>query len=258
MYRITGLIAVLSLRCFAGCSGLDDPTKNCRRRCTKAKDKVTEGDYETGIKYFESLEARYPWRFSRTGAAEIATLTTNLTSRPRIAARPFHPCLPTRTWITPITPGLVNFHGEKNFVTGFGDKDDLSDRDPRARSSPGAPRGCGTLSQQPLRRGCPHRMAYLFEAQAKYETRVARFCITAAMSRRSTAASTRWQLIRARLPPKTPSASWRCPQGHGHERYDEGHDAVLTELSNSRYLAEINSRRKPLSDDATVLVSLRD
>jgi outer membrane protein assembly factor BamD len=63
MYRITGLIAVLFIALFfAGCSGLDDPTKNWppEKLYKEAKDKVTEGDYETGIKYFESLEARYP------------------------------------------------------------------------------------------------------------------------------------------------------------------------------------------------------
>src|SRR3972149_4541446 len=76
MRRLTGLIAVLFIALFfAGCSGIDDPTKNWspEKLYKEAKDRVADGDYETGIKYFESLEARYPYgRYSEQAQLEIA------------------------------------------------------------------------------------------------------------------------------------------------------------------------------------------
>jgi outer membrane protein assembly factor BamD len=74
--------------------------------------------------------------------------------------------------------GLVNFHGEKGFANWlFGAKDDLSDRDPKgALESYSAFRE--VVERFPNSRyaeDARYRMAYLFEAQARYETQVARF-----------------------------------------------------------------------------------
>jgi outer membrane protein assembly factor BamD len=72
----------------------------------------------------------------------------------------------------------VNFHGEKGLINWlFGAKDDLSDRDPK-----GALEAYNAFNEVVQRfprsryaEDSRSRMAYLFEAQAKYETLVARF-----------------------------------------------------------------------------------
>ena len=77
MRRRAGLFtALFILLFFAGCSGItDDPTKDWspEKLYKEAKEKVADGDYETAIKYFESLEARYPYgRYSEQAQLEIA------------------------------------------------------------------------------------------------------------------------------------------------------------------------------------------
>jgi len=187
MRRVTWLFAVFSVVLFfAGCSGInDDPTKDWppEKLYKEAKDKVTDGDYETGIKYFENLEARYPYgRYSEQAQLEIAyayykydepALAIAAADR-FIRLHPTHPNVDYAYYLK----GLVNFHGEKGFANWlFGAKDDLSDRDPKgALESYGAFRE--VVERFPNSRyveDARHRMAYLFEAQARYETQVARF-----------------------------------------------------------------------------------
>lgn len=187
MRRIIGPLAVLAfLLVVSGCSGLtEDPTKNWspEKFYTEAKDKVAEGDYETAIKYFETLEARYPYgRYAEQAQLEIAYAyykyeepALALAAADRfIRLHPTHPNVDYAYYLK----GLVNFHGEKAFVNWLlGSKDDLSDRDPK-----GALEAYSAFNEVVQRfpnsryaEDARHRMAYLFEAQAKYETLVARF-----------------------------------------------------------------------------------
>src|SRR3990172_3946407 len=187
MRRITWLFAVFSIVLFfAGCSGMsDDPTKDWspEKLYKEAKEKVADGDYETGIKYFESLEARYPYgRYTEQVHLEIAyayykyedpALAIAAADR-FIRLHPTHPNVDYAYYLK----GLANFHGEKGLVNWLlGSKDDLSDRDPK-----GALESYNSFNEVVQRfpnsryaEDSRQRMAYLFEAQAKYETLVARF-----------------------------------------------------------------------------------
>ncbi len=177
-----GFIVLIFL---TACASTKDPTKDWspERIYTEAKDKVKDGDYETGVKYFETLEARYPYgRYAEQSQLEIAyayykydepALAIAAADR-FIRLHPTHPNVDYAYYLK----GLVNFHGEKTLTNWlFGAKDDLSDRDPKgARESYLAFRE--VVERFPKSRyaeDAKQRMAYLFEAQAKYETQVARF-----------------------------------------------------------------------------------
>jgi outer membrane protein assembly factor BamD len=187
MRRLIGpLSGLFFLLLMAGCAGItEDPTKDWspEKFYTEAKEKVTEGDYETGIKYFETLEARYPYgRYAEQAQLEIAYANYKY-EEPALAIaaadrfirlHPTHPNVDYAYYLK----GLVNFHGERGFVNWlFGSKDDLSDRDPK-----GALEAYNAFNEVVQRfpksryaEDSRQRMAYLFETQAKYETLVARF-----------------------------------------------------------------------------------
>ncbi|GAB4511683.1 MAG: outer membrane protein assembly factor BamD [Sulfuricaulis sp.] len=187
MRRFTAPLAGLSfLLLIAGCASVtEDPTKDWspEKFYTEAKAKVADGDYETGIKYFETLEARYPYgRYAEQAQLEIAYANYKY-EEPALAIaaadrfirlHPTHPNVDYAYYLK----GLVNFHGEKGFVNWLlGSKDDLSDRDPK-----GALESYNAFNEVVQRfpksrytEDSRQRMAYLFEAQAKYETLVARF-----------------------------------------------------------------------------------
>ena len=179
------LLVIVFALLFAACASTQDPTKDWspERLHKEAKEKVKDGDYETGIKYFETLEARYPYGpYAEQAQLEIAyayykyeepALAIAAADR-FIRLHPTHPNVDYAYYLK----GLVNFHGEKTLTNWlFGAKDDLSDRDPKgARESYFAFRE--VVERFPKSRyaeDAQQRMAYLFEAQAKYETLVARF-----------------------------------------------------------------------------------
>ena len=254
MRRIAGLFAVVSIALFfAGCAGIaDDPTKNWppEKLYKEAKDKVADGEYETAIKYFESLEARYPYgRYSEQAQLEIAYANYKF-DEPALAIaaadrfirlHPTHPNVDYAYYLK----GLVNFHGEKGFASWiFGAKDDLSDRDPKgALESYNAFRE--VVERFPNSRYAEdsrQRMAYLFDAQARYETRVARFyyersSYVAAVNRCKYALATY---------PRTPSTEDALGimalsyKAMGMNEMLKDSMRVLTKnFPNSRYLAEI-------------------
>ncbi|MDO8704554.1 MAG: outer membrane protein assembly factor BamD [Sulfuricaulis sp.] len=256
MRRRAGLFTVLSILLFiAGCSGItDDPTKDWspEKLYKEAKEKVAGGDYETAIKYFESLEARYPYgRYSEQAQLEIAyayykyddpALAIAAADR-FIRLHPTHPNVDYAYYLK----GLVNFHGEKGFANWLlGAKDDLSDRDPKgARDSYDAFRE--VVERFPNSRYAEdsrQRMAYLFEAQARYETQVARFYY----ERKSyVAAINRCQHSLATYP-RTPSTEDALGimalsyKAMGIDDLMKDTVRVLTRnFPNSRYLAEVNS-----------------
>ena len=186
MYRLIGPLTALIFMLITGCSGItEDPTKNWspEKFYTEAKKKIEDGDYESGIKYFETLEARYPYgRYAEQTQLEIAyayykyeepALAIAAAER-FIRLHPTHPNVDYAYYIK----GLVNFRGEKNLVNWLlGSKDDLADRDPK-----GALESYNAFNEIVTRfpnsryaADARQRMAYLFEAQAKYETLVARF-----------------------------------------------------------------------------------
>ena len=77
--RLIKLIAICVLITTAcGCSllpGNEDKTKDwsASKLYTEAKDALSSGEYETAIKYFETLEARYPFgRYAQQAQMEVA------------------------------------------------------------------------------------------------------------------------------------------------------------------------------------------
>lgn len=170
----------------AGCAGTtQDPTKNwsAEKLYTEAKQKVADGDYASGIKYFESLESRYPYgRYAEQALLEIAYANYKddepaeaIAAADRfIRLHPTHPNVDYAYYLK----GLVNFHNEKSLASWLlGAKDDLSDRDPKAtRESYSAFREL--VERFPNSRyaaDARQRMAYLYNTQAKYEIQAARY-----------------------------------------------------------------------------------
>ncbi len=168
-----------------GCANMDDVTKNWGpdQLYREAKDKVASGDYATGIKYFESLEARYPYgKYAEQAQIEIAyayykheepALAIAAAER-FVRLHPTHPNVDYAYYLK----GLIQFRLERTLIdwaTGGGD--DLSDRDPKgARDAYNSFREL--IERFPKSRYAPDaaaRMAYLVDHLAKYEVRVARF-----------------------------------------------------------------------------------
>lgn len=180
---VLGIVSALLL---TGCAGLDeDETKNWtpERLHSEAREKMDDGDYAAAITYLEKLEARYPYGRLADQAQLEAAYAYYKDDEPALAIaaaerfirlHPTHPNVDYAYYLR----GLVNFHGEKNFVNWlFGAKDDLAERDPKGTRE-------AYLAFKELVERFPHsryaedsakRMAYLFEAQARHEIHVARY-----------------------------------------------------------------------------------
>jgi outer membrane protein assembly factor BamD len=186
MHRRIAFFLLATAVLLAGCAGItEDPTKDwsAEKFYREAKEKLDDGEYEAAIKYFETLEARYPYgRYAEQAQLEIAYAyykhdepALALAACDRfIRLHPTHPHVDYAYYLK----GLVNFHGEKSIINWLlGAKDDLSDRDPKgARESYNAFRE--VVERFPRSRYAEDaraRMTYLFEAQARYEIQVARF-----------------------------------------------------------------------------------
>lgn len=185
MYPIRNLVLLAVLLLASGCASLTDPTKDWtpERFYQEAKTRLNSGDYATAIKYFEQLEARYPYgRYTEQAQLEIAyaqykdeepALAIAAADR-FIRQHPTHPNVDYAYYIK----GLANFHGQTNIFNWLlGVKDDPSEHDPKsARDSYDAFREL--VDRFPKSRytaDARSRMAYLFDAQARYEVKVARY-----------------------------------------------------------------------------------
>ena len=176
---------MLALLVLGGCASVTDPTKDWtpERFYQEAKDRLNDGDYPAAIKYFEQLEARFPYgRHSEQAQLEVAYAyykdeepALALAAADRfIRQHPTHPHVDYAYYLK----GLINFRGHIGLVHWlFGAKDDPSDHDPKAaRDSFEAFREL--VERYPNSRyaeDARQRMTYLFDAQARFETKVARF-----------------------------------------------------------------------------------
>jgi outer membrane protein assembly factor BamD len=185
MTHLPRLLLLSTLLILGACGADLDPTKNWspERFYQEAREKVEEGDYETAIKHFETLEARYPYgRFAEQAQLEIAyayykhdepALAIAAVDR-FLRLHPTHPNVDYAYYLK----GLVNFKLDRNvFEWLVGGMDDLSDRDPKGARE-------AYLAFKELVERFPRsryaedaiaRMSYLFDLQAKYEVRVARY-----------------------------------------------------------------------------------
>ena len=162
---------------------MQDETKgwSAQKLYTSAKESLNEGDYEKAIKYFEKLEARYPYgRYAQQAQLEIAYAyykdsepASALAACDRfIKLHPNHPNVDYAYYLK----GLINFNDDLGFL-GYVVKQDLSDRDPKAaRDSFEAFKEL--VTRYPESKYTPDatkRMHYLVNAMAGHEVYVANY-----------------------------------------------------------------------------------
>ena len=102
----------------------------------EAKDALSEGSFEKAIKYFEKLEARYPFgRYAQQAQIEIAYayFKANEPANSIAACDRFiklHPNHPSADYMYYLR-GLIHFNDDLG-ILGFFSGQDLSERDPKA------------------------------------------------------------------------------------------------------------------------------
>jgi outer membrane protein assembly factor BamD len=142
---------------------------------------VSQGGYERAIKYYEKLEARYPYgRFAQQAQIEIAYAyyKDNEPSSAIAAADRFiklHPNHPSVDYVYYLK-GLANFNDDLG-ILGFISNQDMTERDPKAaREAFDAFRDL--VQRFPKSKYAPdavQRMNYLVNALAAHEVHVARY-----------------------------------------------------------------------------------
>jgi outer membrane protein assembly factor BamD len=172
----------------SGCSSLrfdtnadETATWSAQRLYTEAKDAMAEGDYARAVRYFERLEARYPFgRYAQQAQLEIAYAyyrendpASAVAACDRfIKLHPNHPSVDYAYYLK----GVVNFYEDQNLLSRFADQDP-TERDPRsARDSFTAFKDLAT--RFPDSKYTPDalaRMNYLVNALASHEVHVARY-----------------------------------------------------------------------------------
>ncbi len=183
--RLT-LLLLTSYLVLSGCGLLpevQDETKkwSAQQLYVNAKDELEGGNYTKAIRYFELLEARYPYgRYAQQAQLEVAYAyfkdkenTSALAACDRfIKLHPSHPYVDYAYYLK----GLINFNEDLGLLGGLSDQD-LSERDPRAAKE--AFEAFKELVERfPKSKYAPdatQRMNYLVNALANYEVHVARY-----------------------------------------------------------------------------------
>jgi outer membrane protein assembly factor BamD len=182
---VAALVLVIFL---AGCglfSGETDITVgwSADRLYNEAKSELNDGNYNNAIKYYEKLEARFPYgRFAQQAQIEVAyayyrsnELESAIAACDRfIKLHPNHPNVDYAYYLK----GLVNFNEDQGILGHVSDQD-MTERDPRAaRDSFEAFKEL--VNRYPDSKYTPDslaRMKYLVNALAQHEVHVARYYI---------------------------------------------------------------------------------
>jgi outer membrane protein assembly factor BamD len=180
------LPVLLSMALLAGCAGVDeDPTKDWgpEQFYDEARERMADGDYETAIKLFEQLEARFPYgRYAEQAQIEVAYAYFKH-DEPALAVAAvdrflrLHPTHPNADYAYYLK-GVVNFKGERGIIaTLVGASDDPMEHDPKAlREAYQA--FTEVITRFPNSRYAADsaaRREFLFDAQGRYEIYVARY-----------------------------------------------------------------------------------
>ena len=181
--RISVFLVVLLL--LASCAGLElDPTKNwtAEQFYTEGKTALKQGNYDTAIKHFETLEARYPYGpYAEQAQLEVAyayykdiEMASAIAAANRfIRQHPTHAHVDYAYYLK----GRANFDDQPNIVERLFTDQNVSDRDPRGmREAYDAFREL--VEHFPASRYAEdsrNRMAHLVNFLAKGEINVARF-----------------------------------------------------------------------------------
>lgn len=184
MRKLTAILAVFLTSLQAGCGLLpevQDETVgwSATKLYAEAKDAMTDGAYDKAVKYFEKLEARYPYgRFAQQAQVEIAyayykdgEAASALAACDRfIHLHPNHPNVDYVYYLK----GLVNFNADLGLL-GHISNQDMTERDPKgAREAFEAFRELITrFPESKYSKDAQLRMEYLVNALASHETHVA-------------------------------------------------------------------------------------
>lgn len=179
-------LALILLALLAGCSLFPEPQDETRgwsaqKLYTEAKNHMTEGDYERAVKYFETLEARYPYgRYAQQSQLEVAYAyykdnepVSAIAACDRfIKLHPNHPNVDYAYYLK----GLAYFNEDLGLLGNISDQD-MSERDPKSMRN--AFETFKELSTRfPDSKYTPDavaRMKYLVNALAAHEVHVARY-----------------------------------------------------------------------------------
>ncbi len=243
----------------AGC-GLfpenNDETKgwSAQKLYSEAKNEMGDGNYSKAIKYFETLEARYPYgRYAQQSQLEVAYAyfkdnepVSAIAACDRfIKLHPNHPNVDYAYYLK----GLANFNEDLGLLGAIADQD-LSERDPKAaKDSFEAFRELAT--RFPDSKYAPDavaRMKYLVNTLASYEVHVARY-----YARRGAhvAAVSRAQVALQQYPqaPATEEALVIMVKSYDalglNELSDDARRVLTQNYPNSKYLGSITRAAKP-------------
>jgi len=160
-----------------------DETKgwSAQKLYTEAKDNLNERNYELAIKYYQKLEARYPYgRYAQQAQIEVAYAYFKDGDAVQAVAAcdrfiKLHPNHPNVDYVYYLR-GLANFNDDLG-LTGYLSGQDLTERDPKAaRDAFDAFRELATRhSDSRYAPDAVARMNYLLNALASHEIHVARY-----------------------------------------------------------------------------------
>ena len=180
-------LAVFLLLTLTACSSVSDADKQAKmpsaeEMFNEAKTTLSEENYESAIKKFESLQSRYPYgRYAQQAQLEIAyayykqhdveSIVSAISAADRfIKQYPNSPQVDYAYYLK----GLANFHGETGLLGLLGDP---TERDPKAAQDSFAAFK-DLVARFPNSKYAPDarlRMQYLINALAKYEIHVASY-----------------------------------------------------------------------------------
>jgi outer membrane protein assembly factor BamD len=177
------VIATLGM---AGCGLMPDEADetlswSASKLYTEAKDAMSEGAYDRAIKYYEKLEARFPYgRYAQQAQLEVAyAYYRQFEAASAVAAcdrfirlHPNHPSVDYAYYLK----GLVNFNEDLGLLSAFSSQD-LTERDPKAaREAFDSFKELVTrFPESKYTNDARQRMSYLVNALASHEVHVAEY-----------------------------------------------------------------------------------
>jgi len=186
MRSLASLLAILALSLFAGCGLLPDQIDetagwSANKLYAEAKTAMGEGAYDKAVKYFEKLEARYPYgRYAQQSQLEVAYAYYKQEEKASAIAacdrfirlHPNHPNVDYAYYLK----GLVNFNEDLGLL-GHVSMQDLTERDPKAAAESFAAFKAlvNKFPESKYAQDSTQRMAYLVNALASHEVHVAEY-----------------------------------------------------------------------------------
>lgn len=206
MRSLAVIVSLLTAILLGGCGIFGEPKDetvgwSANKLYTTAKEALNDGQYDNAVKYFEKLEARYPYgRYAQQAQVEIAYAywkanepASAIAACDRfIKLHPNHPNVDYAHYLR----GLINFNDGEGFMSEIS-RQDVSERDPRAarESFESFRELVNRFPESRYAADSEKRMAFLINNLARNEVHVARYyykrgAYVAAVSRAQTAIQT--------------------------------------------------------------------